>query len=311
MQIIQKTTEFYIKEKTAAAIGKFDGIHRGHEKLLEKILEQKKKGMKAAVFTFDPPPAWFFGREKTKELTTRREKEEIFEAMGIDLLIEFPLREETASMSPEDFVKEVLVQRMNVAYLAAGTDLSFGYRGAGNAKLLKELSGQYGFETEIVEKVCYNEREISSSYIREEIEKGNMENAAVMIGKPYSVSGTVEYGNQLGRTISMPTVNLIPEESKLLPPYGVYFSKVLLEDRYYCGVTNIGLKPTVSDKPVPGVETYIYDFEEEIYHKKITVFLEHFRRPEKKFAGVEQLKEQLMEDKKAGREYYSGNTGRG
>lgn len=307
MRIIQKTAEFYIEEKTAAAIGKFDGIHKGHEKLLEKIIEQKKNGLKAAVFTFDPPPSRFFGQEKAKELTTRREKEEIFEAMGIDILIEFPFMEETASMSPDDFVKEVLVQRMNVSYLAAGTDLSFGCRGAGDAKLLKELSGQFGFDVEIIDKVCFNNREISSSYIREEIEKGNMENAAAMIGKPYSVSGTVEYGNRLGRTISMPTVNLIPEESKLLPPYGVYFSKVLLEDRIYYGVTNIGLKPTVSDKPVPGVETYIYDFDEEIYHKRITVFLEHFRRPEKKFGGVEQLKKQLLEDKEAGRAYYSGS----
>jgi len=304
MQIIQQTTEFHIEEKTAAAIGKFDGIHKGHEKLLEKIIEQKRNGLKTVVFTFDPPPALFFGQTQVKELTTKREKEKKFERMGIDILIEFPMKASTASMSPEEFVKEVLVRKMNVKYLAAGTDVSFGYRGAGNAELLKKLSEDYGFRVEVIEKICHNGREISSSYIREEIEKGNMENAAVLIGNPYSIFGSVEHGNRLGRTLSMPTVNLVPEREKLLPPFGVYFSKVILDEQIYCGVTNIGSKPTVSAKAVPGVETYIFDFEEEIYNKEIEVLLEHFKRPERKFAGVEELKRQLLEDKKDGRNYF-------
>lgn len=304
MQIIRQTTEFHIEEKTAAAIGKFDGIHKGHEKLLEKIMMQKEKGLKTVIFTFDPLPAILFGQTQIKELTTRQEKEEIFERMGVDILIEFPLTESTASMSPENFIEEILVQKMNTAYVAAGTDLSFGYKGKGDAALLKNLSGKFNFCVEIIEKVCHNKREISSSYIREEIEKGNMENAAALIGNAYSISGIVEHGNQLGRTLSMPTVNLLPDERKLLPPYGVYFSRINMDGKFYCGVTNIGSKPTVSNENRPGVETYIFGFEEEIYDKKITVYLDHYRRPEKKFAGIEQLRAQLMEDKKAGRDYY-------
>lgn len=304
MQIIRQTTEFHIEEKTAAAIGKFDGIHKGHEKLLEKIMMQKEKGLKTVIFTFDPLPAILFGQTQIKELTTRQEKEEIFERMGVDILIEFPLTESTASMSPENFIEEILVQKMNTAYVAAGTDLSFGYKGKGDAALLKNLSGKFNFCVEIIEKVCHNKREISSSYIREEIEKGNMENAAALIGNAYSISGIVEHGNQLGRTLSMPTVNLLPDERKLLPPYGVYFSRINMDGKFYCGVTNIGSKPTVSNENRPGVETYIFGFEEEIYDKKITVYLDHYRRPEKKFAGIEQLRTQLMEDKRAGRDYY-------
>lgn len=306
MRIIQQTTEFHIEEKTSAAIGKFDGIHKGHGKLLENIIRQKEKGLKSAVFTFEPLPAVFFGQTEIKELTSKREKEELFEKMGIDILIEFPLTEVTAAMSPEEFVREILVEKMNVEYLAAGTDLSFGYRGAGDAGLLKRLSKDYGFRAEIIEKVCHEGREVSSSYIREEIEKGNMENAAALIGNAYSISGIVEHGNQLGRTLSMPTVNLIPDHRKLLPPYGVYFSRIEIEgeEALYYGVTNIGDKPTVSDKKCPGVETYIFDFKEEIYHKKITVYLEHFSRPERKFSGIEALKAQLWEDKKAGQNYY-------
>lgn len=304
MQIIQQTTEFYIKEKTAVAMGKFDGIHRGHRKLLEEIIKQKEKGLKTVVFTFDPSPAAFFQKCSVKELTTRKEKEQLFEEMGIDILVEFPLTEKTAAMEPESFIEEILVQKMNVEYIAAGTDLSFGCKGAGNAKTLIKLSKVYGFKVDILEKICHNAREISSSYIREEIEKGNMEMAELLIGNPYFVAGTVAHGNRLGRTIDMPTVNLIPEEEKLLPPNGVYFSKVCIDSEIYDGITNIGCKPTVSEKPVLGVETYLYDFEADVYGKEITVCLQHFRRPEQKFSNVAKLKEQLAKDKEAGRIYH-------
>lgn len=307
MQIIQQTTDFIIKEKTAAALGKFDGIHRGHQKLLEEILEQKKKGLKAVIFTFDPSPATLFQKSKVKELSTKKEKEAMFEAMGVDILIEFPLNEKTAAMSAEDFVEEVLVRKMNVGFIAAGTDLSFGYKGAGNAALLKEFSEEYGFQVEIIDKVCHEDREISSSFVREEIEKGNMELAAALIGKTYSVSGVVEHGNRIGRTLGFPTVNLLPEEEKLLPPCGVYFSKVLVDGETYNGVTNIGYKPTVSDEPRIGVETYIYDFEKDVYGKEITVSLEHFKRSEKKFDGLEELRMQVELDKEEGRKYFLEN----
>lgn len=304
MQIIQQTTEFYIEEKTAAALGKFDGIHRGHQELLEQILEQKKNGMKAVVFTFDPSPTAFFQKCKVKELTTKKEKEALFAEMGVDILIEFPLNEKTAAMDAEDFVREVLVKRMNVGFIAAGTDLSFGYRGAGNAELLEKISKTSDFQVKIIEKVCHEGREISSSFIREEVEKGNMELVTTLIGKPYTVSGVVEHGNRIGRTLGFPTVNLLPEDEKLLPPRGVYFSKVLVGEGVYNGVTNIGYKPTVSSVPRIGVETYIYDFEQSIYGQEIHVSLEHFRRPEMKFEGLEALKAQVDADKEAGYRYY-------
>lgn len=304
MQIIQQTTEFYIEQKTAVALGKFDGIHKGHQKLLEKILEQKNEGMKAVVFTFEPSPTAFFQKCKSKELSTKQEKEAVFEKMGVDILIEFPLNEQTAAMSARDFVEDVLVKRMNAGYVVAGTDLSFGYRGAGNALLLTELSKTHGFRVEIIEKVCYKGREISSSYIREEIEKGNMETAAALTGSPYTVSGIVKHGNRIGRTLGFPTVNLLPEEEKLLPPCGVYFSKVFIEEEMYNGITNIGYKPTVSNESQLGVETFIYDFEKDIYGKEIQIMLEHFRRPERKFDSLEQLKAQVDADKEAGKQYY-------
>ena len=140
MQIIQGTTEFELEGETAAAIGKFDGIHLGHQKLLRCILGQKEHGRKAAVFTFDPPPAVLFGAAQDKELMTREEKRAAFEKMGIDVLVEFPLNRETAAIRPENFITEMLAKKMHTVYVAAGADVTFGNRGEGNAALLGSMA---------------------------------------------------------------------------------------------------------------------------------------------------------------------------
>lgn len=304
MQIIQQTEEFDIEEKSAVAIGKFDGIHKGHQKLLSHILEQKEQGLKTVVFTFDPPPSVFFGREKVKELMTREEKRAAFEKMGVDLLVEFPLNEHTAATSPEIFIEKILVGQLHVRYIAAGTDLSFGDKGAGNCMLLCSLAKRYGYEVQVIDKICFGGREISSSYVREEVEQGRMEEAAELLGAPYAVSGEIIPGKKFGRTIGMPTVNLLPSVWKLLPPNGVYYSEVLLHGRRYPGITNIGYKPTVSAEQKIGVETYIYDFSKEIYGENIIVSLLSFRRKEKKFGNTEELKEQMQKDILDGRVFH-------
>ena len=140
MQIIADTTDFKILQETAAAIGKFDGMHRGHKKLFQKLMEAKKRGLKSVVFTFDPPPEVLFGKREEKEITTKEEKRILFNKMGIDILIEYPLNKETAAIDPRDFVTSVLKEKMNLSYLVAGYDISFGHLGAGNAQLLKEMS---------------------------------------------------------------------------------------------------------------------------------------------------------------------------
>lgn len=296
MQIIQGTTEFAIAGKSAVSIGKFDGIHLGHQKLLGTVLEQKEQGYKAVVFTFNPPPAVLFGGSDDRELMTPEEKHKAFEKMGIDVLIEFPLTKETASILPEDFVTDILVNRLHARYIAAGTDVSFGAKGAGNYMLLQSLAKHLGYEVGIIDKVCFNGREISSTYVREEVELGHMENAAELLGNPYEISGEVVHGNRFGRTIGMPTVNLLPPKNKLLPPNGVYYSEVLLGTEWYKGITNIGYKPTVSAIKQLGAETYIYGFKDEIYGEDITVSLLSFKRPEIRFDGKDALKKQMMED---------------
>lgn len=299
MHIIANTTEFQLDRPGAVAIGKFDGIHLGHQKLIQKIIEQKAKGYLATVFTFDTSAAAFFGGEE-KELTTRAEKRIVFEKMGVDVLIEFPLNRETAATEPVEFVQRYLVSQMQAAYICAGSDLSFGRRGAGNYELLQQYADGYGYQVELIDKVRIDGEEVSSTRVREAVRTGQMEAAARMLGTPYSVSGSVEHGRRLGRTIGMPTANLLPEQDKLLPPNGVYYSKVLMGDRIYRSITNIGCKPTVSENHIMGVETYLYDFTGDIYGKDITVQLLAFRRPEMKFDGVDSLKEQMQKDIAAG-----------
>ncbi len=301
MEIISETTEFHIDQKTAVAIGKFDGIHLGHKKLLDIILRQKADGLKSVVFTFDPPPEEFFTGTQIPQLFTRLEKRNAFEEMGIDILIEFPLTAATAATDPEDFVRRILVKQINADFIAAGTDVSFGDKGRGDQHLLRNLSKEIGYELELIDKVRIDDEEVSSTRVRNQVTDGNMSMVKRLLGYNYSVSGTVQHGRHIGHTIGVPTVNVIPNANKLLPPYGVYASRVHLEDRVFDGMTNIGRKPTISEKEQVGVETFIYDFNADAYGKFIKVELLRFVRPEMKFDSIDELKAQIQSDLKQAR----------
>lgn len=296
MQIIEGTTEFELEGNYAIAIGKFDGIHRGHQKLIDEIQSFKADGYKSAIFTFDPSPAAFFGDGSYRGLTTREEKRRIFAKLGIDVLFEYPLNRETASISPEDYIEEFLVKKMHAKCVVCGPDMSFGNRGAGNVEMLRAFGAKCGFEVRVCDKVKADGVEIGSSLIRKEVEEGLMEKVAEHIGAPYSVTGIVAKGNQIGRTIGLPTVNLIPEADKLLPPFGVYKAIVSYNGKHYKGITNIGIKPTVTDSKQITVETNILDFDEDIYGKPIIVNLITFMRPERKFNSTEELRLQIESD---------------
>lgn len=296
MIIITRLDELNIEDKTALAMGKFDGIHLGHKKLLNMILDQRQDGLKATVFTFEPSPEEFFVGHTVRQLFTREEKRRAFEKMGVDILVEFPLTADTAATPPEDFVRTILSEDLNARYIAAGTDVSFGDKGRGDQYLLRNMSKELGFELHLIDKVMLDGQEVSSTRVRNVVADGDMPMAKRLLGDDYSVSGIVEHGAHLGTTIGVPTVNVLPPDNKLLPPFGVYKSTVVIGDRSFAGMTNIGRKPTVSDSGRVGVETYIYDFNEDVYGKFIEVKLLKFMRPEMKFDGVEQLKAQIHTD---------------
>ena len=300
MKVITGTREFCIEEPTVVTIGKFDGRHKGHQKLLKEMLRQKEcHGWKTAVFTFDMAPMGVVSGKRATVITTNEERRNNMRAMGMDYLVEYPFSREVAAMSPEDFVTEVLVKQMHAKAVVAGPDCSFGHKGAGNAELLRKLGPEYGFETIIIEKKQDDHRDISSTYIREALHEGNIPLANELLGYSYYVTGEVLHGRQIGRTLGLPTTNLLPPQVKLLPPNGVYLTRTIPmdgEEWEYYGITNIGYKPTVGATEQKGVETYLFDYNGDLYGRKLRVEFLEFERPEQKFESLEVLKRRILSD---------------
>ena len=300
MKIMNDTLDFSIPEESAVTLGKFDGIHKGHQKLMKKILAKKEQGLKSVVFTFGQMPGTvFYGKGRT--ILTREERKQHLEAMGIDYMVECPFVPEIIQMEPEDFVKKILVEQLNVKYIAVGPDFRFGHNRRGGCSLLKEMAAQFGFEVEVVEKECLEDKVISSTYVRHMLETGEMEMVQKLLGYPYYVSGTVIRGHAIGRTIGIPTINLLPDDEKILPPNGVYLTKTIFGEEEHFGITNIGVKPTISGEEAKGIETHLFDFEGDLYNRELTVAFYAFERKERRFPSLEELKEQLKKDIQWGR----------
>ena len=317
MKYITGTRDIHL-ENTAVALGKFDGLHRGHQILIEKIKQYKAQGLKAVMFTFDFHPAAFLQQKPLELIFTREERVQWAEKMGIDILIEFPFTKETSGMAAEEFVKKVLVEDIGAKVIVCGEDFHFGYQRKGSVDMLRKLESELGFTTDVCEKLqieapVYEDgqftgrmeiQDVSSTLNREAIRRGDMEFAAKMLGTPFSVSGKVVHGRQLGRTLGMPTANVMPPMHKIMPPNGVYSSCTLVGANVYHSVTNIGHNPTVGDNISKRMETYVYDFSGSLYGQEIEVQLFRFERPEMKFDGIDALKNQIHRDKAATMEYF-------
>ena len=305
MRIISYQEQFHIADRTAVALGKFDGVHLGHQRLIDHIVKAKEDGLLSAVFTFEIADDLSFKMSEDKVLSTREEKRRLLDELGVDILVEFPLNDRTAAIEPEDFITKYLCEGMNAALVVAGPDLSYGHMGKGDFHLLKSMQKQCRCESFVVDKVFYEGQSISSTRIRALLEEGNMEAVNAMLGRPYHILGKVRHGKKLGRTLGFPTVNQIPDEHKLLPAFGVYFSRVCIDGKYYNSITNIGVRPSVDDGDAVNAETFIYDFDGQIYDETIMVELVKFSRPEMKFESFEALKARLLVDFDEGRAYHS------
>lgn len=276
--------------QSAVTLGKFDGLHIGHQKLIECIRKEKQHGMEAVLFTFSS--------EDFREASILTEEERRIKAqnLGIDTMIVWPFDRATAQMEPETFVREILAERLDAREVAVGRDFRFGHNRAGDTALLERLQEKYGYHLTVLDKVQWLDYDVSSTRIRDFLKAGKLEAVNAMLGTPYAISGTVLHGRKLGRTLGMPTINLVPPEGKLLPPFGVYSSMTEVEGEWYPGVTNIGIKPSVGAEPAPGAETYLFGVDRDLYGKEVTVALFHWQRSEKKFGELEQLKKQMHLD---------------
>ncbi len=301
MQYIAGVRDFTLEYPTVVTLGKFDGLHRGHRKLLDAVFRYREKGYRTAVFTFQTAPGTLIKGKLQQMITTNEERRDNLEKAGVDYLVEYPFNEEVAHTAPEDFVRNVLVGQMKAKAIVTGPDFRFGYKRSGDTEYLRKMAPVFGYEYEMVDKLMDGDREISSTYIREELAAGHIRKANELLGYTYSVRGTVVHGKRLGRTLGFPTANIEPGIQKHLPTFGVYLSETVVGDRVYDSLSNIGRKPTVSpDLPV-GVETYIYGTHDDIYGKEIEVRMLDFFRPEMKFESIEALQAQVLSDKEKGR----------
>lgn len=288
-------------ENTVVACGKFDGIHAGHRKLLEQLFFYQEKGFKSTIFTFDASISKVMQGTKGF-IYTSEERCFCLEQLGIDYLVEYRFEEPLSRLTPEQFVEQILIRQLGAKVVVVGEDFRFGYQRQGDVELLGRLEKTYGYELVVVSKCMDGSGKVSSSEIRNMLIDGEMEQTARLLGRPYFIRGEVIHGRQLGRSIGMPTANVAVPEGKLIPPNGVYVSRCFLGDRCFYGITNIGTKPTVQGEEV-GVETFLFDFDEDIYGEILTVeFLTHVRR-EQRFHSVEELSAQMHRDALYGQEY--------
>lgn len=278
----------YKLNNTAICIGKFDGLHSGHRMLLDSI--QESSDLTKVLFTFH--------FSDSGHIYSSEEKRYLAEKLGIEVYIDCPFDEELSHMKPQTFLEEILIRQCGAKVISVGEDFRFGYKRQGDVAFLMKNSSVYGYELKVFPKKKMFDEPVSSTKIREELEKGSIEMVNQLLGDPYFIYGEVCRGNQIGRTIQMPTVNQLPEQEKLLPTYGVYASRIHTQYGEYIGVTNVGVKPTIPGENRVGVETYIMDFDREIYGEMICVELFAFLRGEQKFSGLDTLKIQLEEDKK-------------
>lgn len=296
MEYLKINGEFPRLAPCGVTLGKFDGIHRGHMRLVEKVLEYKNMtGSKAVLFAIDV---------NEKMILSRKERADFLEKAGIDVLVECPLTDSFKHQKAENFIKEILMGDLGASYVVVGEDNRFGFERKGTPKLLEEFGSKYGFQVEILSKEMDGRRKISSTFIREELKKGNMEKVSSLMGADYFVEGQVVHGRGMGHKVLLPTTNLVPPKSKILPPNGVYVTSSYFGEKVYHGITNIGYKPTVGESFV-GVETYLFDCEEDLYGENCRVDFKRFLRPERKFSSLEALKARLLADAEDGRAYFN------
>ena len=302
MKVMSDTLNFWIPEESAVTLGKFDGIHKGHQKLMKKVAEKKEQGLKSVAFTFGQMPGTVLcGKGRT--ILTRSERMKHLESLGIDYMVECPFVPEIIQMEPERFIEEILVKQLHVKYIAVGPDFRYGHNRRGDVKLLKKLADLYGYEVEVFEKECLEDKIISSTYVRHMLETGEMETVQKLLGYPYYVSGSVVHGHAIGRKIGIPTINLIPDDEKMLPPNGVYLTKTVIDREHYFGITNIGVKPTISGEEAKGIETHLFDYEGDLYGRELIVEFFAFERAERKFESLVDLQAQLAMDLQWGRAF--------
>ncbi len=279
------------------ALGNFDGLHRGHTKIIERVRRvATERGASAVVMTFDPHPPRIVRPDKAPPLLmTKAQRIEALERAGVDGVAVVRFTPELSQWDPETFVRTVLVEWLHVAEVWVGANFLFGRDRAGNFSMLRGLGARYGFRAEKIDPVRYKEFVVSSTRVRRLISEGRVDEAGALLGHPYAIDGIVVTGEHRGRDIGFPTANLA-SENELIPPHGVYATTVRLDGVIYPSVTNIGVRPTFGDDPRSVIETHLLGEDRELYGRTLQLGFVQRVRDERRFDDVEALKAQIAAD---------------
>ncbi len=289
------------EDNLSCAIGNFDGVHAGHQKLLSLAAEKKGNITKSAVFTFSVPTSRL--KNGISLLTSPEERYPIFRSLGIDLLILADF-EDIASLSPERFAEEILFDRCQVRRVLCGFNFRYGKSAAGNAQSLKNTFSDLGGAVDIVPPFRLDGHTVSSSEIREALSVGNANRARRMLTRPYSLTAEVVHGKKLGRTLGFPTANQRFPSDRLVPKFGVYAVRVRTDGKTFFGVANVGVRPTVENTVSANCEVYILDFEGDLYGKTVTTEFCEFLRPERHFSDIAALSGAVHNDIFCAKQYF-------
>lgn len=290
-----------VLDPTAIALGNFDGIHLGHQQVIAPVLAAHRQhpDWVPSVVTFNPHPQAFFSGDRLPFLTPIPEKAQLLEALGIQQLVLLPFTRELANLPPEQFVADILIQRLQVRQISVGQDFRFGRGRSGSAQDLQAIAERQGIPTTIVPLLKHRGIRVSSSAIRQALQQGKPELAAEWLGRCYRLTGRVVQGQQLGRKLGVPTANLQFTDEKCLPRLGVYTGFAQMPDQglhRWPAVLNIGQRPTVSGEPVTTIEVHLLDWQGDCYGQQLQVDLQGFLRPEQKFASLAALTQQIRQD---------------
>ncbi|WP_028864164.1 bifunctional riboflavin kinase/FAD synthetase [Psychromonas aquimarina] len=288
------------------SIGNFDGIHLGHQAVLNRLLiEAERLNVPAVVLTFEPQPAELFaGDNAPARLSRLRDKFVQLEKQGLDRLLCVSFTHHFANLSAEDFIAELLIKKLDIKYLVVGDDFHFGYQRKGDFALLKQAGKKYGFEVIDTQSLMQSDLRISSTRIRDALAQGDLQRASAMLGRKYSIAGRVVHGQKLGRTIGVPTANLLLKR-RVSPVSGVYVVSVLgINEKVYQGVANIGQRPTVQGVRQQ-LEVHLFDFSADLYGLQLEVILEEKLRDEVRFDSFAELKIQIDKDIELAREWHN------
>ena len=307
--------------RTSVALGNFDGLHVGHRMIMEDaIISAYELGMKSLCFTFSNHPFNFILRRADDDpyavhmICTEEEKTELVKSMGFDIMVNVPFDENIMKMRAHDFFEDIMLRKLNTGCISVGFNYTYGARAEGKPDVLRKECDAAGIGLNVHEPVIIDGRVVSSTLIREMISTGNMERTAEYLGRPYSFAGTVSHGKRIGSSNGVPTINIPAPARQMLPPNGVYFSRIEIDGRLYKSISNIGINPTVNREAEGGsgssintaktIETNIFDFDEDVYGEAVTVYFDHFSRGERKFRTREDLFDQIRRDCDQARAYH-------